>query len=112
MHDINGLVNRYRAGLNVEVNDEKGSILTLSLTGPNKEQICDYLNKLSQVYIQSNLDEKNTTSSNTIRFIDDQLHEIIDSLQTAGVGCKISVRPTGLSISARKGMPCFSKWKC
>ncbi len=85
MHDINGLVNQYRGGLNVEVNDEKGSILTLSLTGPNKEQICDYLNKLSEVYIQINLDEKNITSSNTIRFIDDQLHEIIDSLKSAGV---------------------------
>jgi len=85
MHDINGLVNRYRAGLTVEVNDEKGSILNLSFTGPNKEQICDYLNKLAEVYIQSNLNEKNITSSNTIRFIDDQLHEVIDSLQTAGV---------------------------
>ncbi|HEX2395417.1 MAG TPA: GNVR domain-containing protein, partial [Bacteroidales bacterium] len=85
LHDKNGLVNRYRAGLSVEVNDEKGSILTLSLTGPNKDQICDYLNKLSQVYIQSNLDEKNTTSSNTIRFIDQQLRETIDSLQIAGV---------------------------
>ncbi len=69
----------------MEVNDEKGSILTLSLTGPNKEQICDYLNKLSEVYIRSNLDEKNMTSSNSIRFIDDQLHEIIDSLKRAGV---------------------------
>ncbi len=85
MHDVNGLVNQYRGGLSVEVNDEKGSILTLSMTGPNKEQICDYLNRLSEVYIRSNLDEKNTTSSNTIRFIDAQLHEIIDSLQTAGV---------------------------
>ncbi len=85
MNDINSLVNQYRGGLNVEVNDEKGSILTLSLTGPNKEQICDYLNKLSEVYIQSNLDEKNITSSNSIRFIDDQLHEIIDSLKRAGV---------------------------
>ena len=58
MNDINSLVNQYRSGLNVEVNDEKGSILTLSLLGPNKDQICDYLNKLSEVYIQSNLDEK------------------------------------------------------
>src|SRR5512145_2628047 len=85
IHELNGLVNLYRGGLNVEVNDEKGSILILSMTGPNKEQICDYLNMLSRVYIQSNLDDKNATSSNTIRFIDQQLHETIDSLQTAGV---------------------------
>ena len=39
MNDINSLVNQYRGGLNVEVNDEKGSILTLSLSGPNKDQI-------------------------------------------------------------------------
>ena len=85
MHDMNGLVNRYRSRLNVEVNDEKGSILTLSMTGPNKEQICDYLNKLAEVYIQSNLEEKNTTSYNTIQFIDQQLRETIDSLQIAGL---------------------------
>ncbi|MBN2481699.1 MAG: hypothetical protein JXB19_08170, partial [Bacteroidales bacterium] len=80
----NGLANRYRGMLNVEVNDDRGSILTLTLSGPNREQICDYLNKLSEVYIQYNLDEKNAASFNTIQFIDDQLRDIVDSLEIAG----------------------------
>ncbi len=58
LHDLNGLVNRYRAALKVEVNDEKGSILTLSLTGPNKEQICDYLNKLALRFTSSRISMK------------------------------------------------------
>jgi tyrosine-protein kinase Etk/Wzc len=84
MNDINGLSNKYRKQLNVTVNDDKGSILILSLKGPNREQICDYLNKLSDVYIESNLIDKNITSSNTIRFINGQLKEIIDSLRLTG----------------------------
>ncbi len=84
MNDINGLANSYRAMLSISRNDEKGSILSLSLTGTNREQICDYLNKLSKVYITSNLDEKNAASSSAIRFIDEQLGEITRSLHVTG----------------------------
>jgi len=82
-NNINTLANSYRQALNVEVNSDKGSILTLSIQGPVSEQIADYLNKLCDVYIRSNLEEKNAVSENTIRFIDGQLSEIIDSLQSA-----------------------------
>jgi tyrosine-protein kinase Etk/Wzc len=84
MNDINGLSNKYRKELNVTLNDDKGSILILSMKGPNRELICDYLNKLSEVYIESNLIDKNIASSNTIRFINGQLREIIDSLRHTG----------------------------
>jgi len=85
INNINGLANQYRGGLNVSVNDEKGSILSLSITGQNKMQISDYLNKLCEVYIRSNLEEKNRVSVNTIRFIDEQLSGIVDSLESAGI---------------------------
>lgn len=83
--DINALANSYKTNLKVEVNNEKGSILMLNITGHVSEQISDYLNKLSEVYVGSNLEEKNQASVNTIKFIDEQLRGIVDSLETTGL---------------------------
>jgi tyrosine-protein kinase Etk/Wzc len=85
LNDIHSLSNAYRSRLNVDVNAERGSILTLSISGTVPEQISDYLNKLSEVYIHNNLNEKNAVSENTIAFIDQQLSGIVDSLELAGV---------------------------
>lgn len=85
LNDINSLTKDYRQNLLVEVNDEKGAILTISMQGYVSEQLADYLNKLSQVYLRSNLDEKNQTSESTIRFIDEQLGGIVDSLESTGL---------------------------
>ncbi len=85
INNINGLTNRYRSALNIEVNDQKGSILTLSMTGYVSQQVTDYLNKLSEVYIRTNLNEKNQVSDNTIKFIDAQLSGVVDSLELAGI---------------------------
>lgn len=84
-NNINSLVNEYKNKLEVTVNDEKGSILLLSIDGFVPEKISDYLNKLSEVYIRSNLEEKNIASVNTIKFIDEQLRGIVDSLETTGL---------------------------
>ncbi len=84
-NDINTLSNKYRQGLEISVNDEKGTILTISLQGFVPEQLTNYLNKLSEVYILSNLEEKNITSENTIQFIDEQLNTIVDSLESTGL---------------------------
>jgi uncharacterized protein involved in exopolysaccharide biosynthesis len=85
LNDMNSLTKQYRQGLNVEVNDEKGAILTLSMQGYVPQQLADYLNKLSEVYLRNNLDEKNRTSESTIRFIDEQLSGIVDSLESTGL---------------------------
>jgi tyrosine-protein kinase Etk/Wzc len=85
LNDINSLAKQYRKGMIVEVNDEKGAILTLSMQGYVSAQLADYLNKLSEVYLRSNLDEKNQTSESTIRFIDEQLGGIVDSLESTGL---------------------------
>ncbi|MBA7520016.1 Tyrosine-protein kinase wzc [subsurface metagenome] len=84
-NDINSLSNYYQKALNVEVNDEKGTILTLSMQGFVDDQLADYLNRLMEVYIRANLEEKNITSENTIQFIDEQLSGIVDSLESTGL---------------------------
>jgi capsular exopolysaccharide synthesis family protein len=84
-NNINHQAKAYSNALNVAVNDEKGSILTLSISGFVPFQIADYLNKLCEIYIHSNLQEKNLTSENTINFIDDQLRGVVDSLEITGL---------------------------
>lgn len=84
-NDVNILAKKYSNGLSVDVNAEKGSILSLSLNGFVPGKIANYLNKLSEVYIRSNLNEKNIASVNTIEFIDDQLRGIVDSLESTSL---------------------------
>ncbi len=83
--NLNGQAKAYSNSLDVEVNAEKGSILSLSMSGFVPQQITDYLNKLSEVYIRTNLEEKNLASENTIQFIDEQLRGVVDSLEITGI---------------------------
>jgi len=85
INNLTALANYYQNALKVELNDERGSIVNLTLTGKNPLLITEYLNKLCEVYIKNNLEEKNKTSENTIKFIDQQLQGIIDSLNAAGL---------------------------
>ncbi|MDA3780080.1 MAG: polysaccharide biosynthesis tyrosine autokinase [Bacteroidales bacterium] len=82
-NSVNGLANIYKNKLSINVNDEKGSILFLSMTGFVAQQTSDYLNKIMEVYIQSDLNEKNKKAANTIVFIDEQLNNLVDSLEIA-----------------------------
>ena len=85
VNNMNSLARAYSNVLEVNVNADKGSILTLSMSGLVPGQITDYLNKLAEVYISINLEDKNLTSENTIRFIDAQLRGVVDSLEATGL---------------------------
>ena len=56
----------------------------MQLVGSVLAREVDYLNALNRVYIEFGLKEKNRTSLNTVRFIDEQLKGIVDSLRIAG----------------------------
>lgn len=83
INNENSLANVYRAKVSIDVNDKKGSLITLSSTGPVALQEADYINKLMEVYIQRGLEEKNLIATNTVGFIDKQLVEMVDSLRKA-----------------------------
>ena len=83
VNDKNSLIKQYSRMVELVLNDEKGTVLTLSMKGYVPEQMADYLNTLSSVYIQNNLDIKNEISVNAIHFIDEQLNSIVDSLDRA-----------------------------
>jgi capsular exopolysaccharide synthesis family protein len=62
---------------------KEASMVTLSVSGFVPEQEADYLNKLMEVYIRYGLDNKNQTADSTIKFINEQLAVILDSLNIA-----------------------------
>ncbi len=83
-NSINTLINNFRGRLGIYTNDQKrGSVLFLSLSGNNAQQISDYLNKLMEVYINKGLEQKNQTAINTVNFIDEQLSILDTSLRSA-----------------------------
>ncbi len=84
MNTLNSLSNRYKNAINITTNDERrGSVLFLSMTGHNAQQLTDYLNKLMEVYILQGLEDKNQTAINTVSFIDEQLGIIDTTLRDA-----------------------------
>lgn len=82
-NSLTALAKAYQSKVTVDLNDKKGSILTLTTSGFVAEQEADYLNKVMEVYIRRGLDEKNQIADNTVKFIDIQLREMEDSLRTA-----------------------------
>ena len=83
INDINRLASAYSGKLGVAAIDKRGTVLTLSTTGPVAQMEADYINKLMEVYIRTGLEEKNQTAINTINFIDEQLAVVVDSLNQA-----------------------------
>lgn len=69
--------------LSIDWLDKKTSIIKLGLITENLQRGRDVLNALSREYDRSDLEEKNTASRNTIRFIDDRLD--IVSRELSGV---------------------------
>lgn len=76
--DIENLARSYAAKLQVKTT--YGSMVELSMTTTVPPRDSKYINKLVEVYVQREVDEKNQVAENTIRFIDEQLALLADSL--------------------------------
>ncbi|MDF1560991.1 MAG: polysaccharide biosynthesis tyrosine autokinase [Bacteroidales bacterium] len=77
------LANSYRSRLSVAPIEEEATLVTLTISGLVPEQEADYLNTLMETYRQQGLDWKNEAADKTIKFIDEQLNFISDSLSSA-----------------------------
>lgn len=81
LHDLDAMAQSYKNKLRIVPQEKKeSSILLLSLSGNVMQKDIVFLNKLSEVYIQNSLDEKNRNVINTIGFIDDQLAALAKDL--------------------------------
>ncbi len=83
INNMSSLPGKYISSLNVSPLNEDVSIIRLSFQATHPERATDFLNNLSEVYVRQNLLEKNNTAENTIRFIDQQIGVISDSLNMA-----------------------------
>jgi capsular exopolysaccharide synthesis family protein len=79
-NNINQLINSYKSKLKVELSPEESSILWLWVVGRTPAKDADYLNTLSEIFIQRGLKEKNAKAQSIIEFIDRQLSGVQDSL--------------------------------
>ncbi|MCX6231895.1 MAG: polysaccharide biosynthesis tyrosine autokinase [Bacteroidetes bacterium] len=79
INDINQLTAQF-LDLKIEPINKEATVLAISFKNRNKQKAIDFINALTTAYINSDLEEKNQTASNTIGFIDMQLSGITDSL--------------------------------
>jgi tyrosine-protein kinase Etk/Wzc len=79
-HSHNSLVSAYRSRLKVSVSENYASVLKLSVQDYNIRKGIEFLNRLTQVYLDNSLEKKNQYAELTIQFIDSQLESISDSL--------------------------------
>ena len=80
INDLDQLALNYVGNVRADIVDKKVSVLSISLRGNNIKKSVDFLNKLTSVYIDFKLNQKNQIAVNTINFINELLNEISDSL--------------------------------
>ncbi|MEQ8924238.1 MAG: polysaccharide biosynthesis tyrosine autokinase, partial [Fulvivirga sp.] len=76
------IASSYTGKLNVSWLQKGASIIKLSVNGPTPLKESDFLMQLAKTYQHDDLLEKNESASRTIKFIDEQLQIIRDSLVT------------------------------
>lgn len=82
MSNYNLLTKSYRKDLSVAPASTESSIINLSMEGPVPQKVKDFINKLIENYIDSELERKNFTAQRTIEFIENQIGFTGDSLRS------------------------------
>ncbi len=80
IYNQSNLARIYQNKIKVIYNEKLPDIMELVLSEQNPQRGVDFLNKLEQTYIDYGLADKNRVAENTIRFIDNQLRNVTDSL--------------------------------
>lgn len=82
MHHPSTLAERFSTAVTVRPLYDYGSVLEVGYVTTVVEKGRDYVNALMDAFIEYGLDEKNRISENTLRFIDEQLFMVEDSLNS------------------------------
>ncbi len=83
LNNINFLTLKYIKQLTAQPTSELSTLIKVTLKGTHREKITDFLNTLTSLYMDRNLDKKNKTALSTVDFIDTQISDISDSLTLA-----------------------------
>jgi tyrosine-protein kinase Etk/Wzc len=79
-NDLNGLVNYFQGLLSVVQTNTEVTAADISIKINQPTKGIDFLNVYTEAYMQRNLDRKNFIATNTIKYIDNELTHIQDSL--------------------------------
>ncbi len=77
---ISSLVSEYRGSLSVSPYSEGSSIVMISMVGCQTQKMTAFLQALTQVIMEYNLDKKNEIASRSLSFINLQLKSVSDTL--------------------------------
>ncbi len=82
-NNLSSLTGSFRGRLSISTTTATSSVVNISLTGTHPILITDFLNTLTRVYLEKNLEKKNKIAFNTVKFIDSRIADIADSLMFA-----------------------------
>ena len=82
-NNINLLTLKSIKNLNAESTSQTSSLIRITFKDNNRQLVTDFLNSLTSLYLERNLDKKNRIALSTVDFIDSQISNIADSLSTA-----------------------------
>jgi capsular exopolysaccharide synthesis family protein len=82
-NDLFYLTVNYQANLSISTASQTSSVVVITLQGSHPKKITDFLNVLTKVYVEKNLEKKNKIAYNTVKFIDSRISDIADSLRFA-----------------------------
>ena len=74
---------RQLSSYTVSVTSKQSSVVSIVMSGTNPKKIVEFTNMLMNEYVNRGLEKKNLVSENTIRFIDEELTGIQESLGSA-----------------------------
>ncbi|MEM7550831.1 MAG: polysaccharide biosynthesis tyrosine autokinase [Bacteroidota bacterium] len=75
------LAKAYSSKLNISWREQGSSVLDLGLSGPVPNKEIDFLNRFIEVYQEYDLEKKNQRAEKSVKFLEDQLLQIGDSLK-------------------------------
>jgi tyrosine-protein kinase Etk/Wzc len=73
----------YQSAMDIRTSTPNSSLVKVSVTGGNYEEVTDFLNEYSDVYLDRSLQKKNNVANATIDFINNQIADVSDSLRNA-----------------------------
>ena len=79
-NDVEQKTYQYKGDLTISRLNGQSSMIFLEIKGGNSDLIADFLNTLARVYLNKNLEKKNTKAEKTIEFINEQIAGVADSL--------------------------------
>lgn len=83
-NDPHEQVVQYMSMLEVASEEKTSNLINVGMVDTHPKKAADYLNELSKVFIQFGLIEKNRKSASTVKFINNQLTGVIDTLNQTG----------------------------